>query len=168
LNQAPLPASAPEILPGTSNGSRLAPVTAPVRCLLPWAAALACLACGLAVEQSPSTSSLEKPSAGIAFSAENAERLEARIEQDPGQAVLFLEQVVATSLASPTDEQFDQLRAQLIELVDEGKLQQLVRAGREAPATSHEVARLLDDLEAWDDSILRGADMPHVGYYDER
>jgi hypothetical protein len=88
----------------------------------------------------------------------------ARIDQDPEQALLLLEQVVASSIASLTDEQFEELRTTLIELLDEGRLQRLVRAGRETPATSQEVARLLDDLEAWDASILRGADAPDLGY----
>jgi ElaB/YqjD/DUF883 family membrane-anchored ribosome-binding protein len=141
-------------------------VAASVRFLLSWTALLACMACSPAAERPPSTSSLEPAPSGFAFSAEDAERLEARIDRDPREAVLYLEKVVASSIASLSDEQFERLRSQLIELLDEGRLQRLVRAGREAPATSHEVARLLDDLEAWDDSIQRGIDVPDPGYYD--
>jgi hypothetical protein len=121
------------------------------------ASLLALVACGRS-EPTPSASSPELRPRGIAFTAADAERLVARIDQDPEQAVLLLEQVVASSIASLTDEQFEELRTTLIELLNEGRLQRLVRAGREAPATSQEVARLLDDLEAWDASILRGAD----------
>lgn len=158
MNGAPFPLRLP-------SGRKLAPVGTSVRRLLPCALALACLACGSSSERTSSTSSPGPAPEGIAFSAADAERLEARIDEDPEQAVRFLEQVVATSHASLSEEQFDQLRSQLIELVDGGKLRRLVRAGREAPATSHEVARLLEDLEAWDDSILRGVDGGDMGYY---
>lgn len=127
------------------------------------ASLLALAACGRS-EPTPSASSPEPRPRWIAFTAADAERLVARIDQDPEQAVLLLEQVVASSIASLTDEQFEELGTTLIELLDEGRLQRLVRAGRETPATSQEVARLLDDLEAWDASILRGADAPDLGY----
>jgi len=124
---------------------------------------LALAACGR------SDAAAEGPAAArsIAFSAEEVEQLEARIDRDPEQAVLLLEQAVAGSVASLTDAQFDELRDSLLDLQAEGRLRKLVRAGREMPATSAQVARLLDELEAWDAAILRGADHLDLGY-DER
>lgn len=108
-----------------------------MRFWIPSAAFLALAACG-GSEPTQSTSRSE-PSVGIVFSAEDAERLKTRIDDDPDQAALLLEQVVASSVASLTDEQFVEFRDVLLELLNEGRLQRLIRAGREHPATSDEV-----------------------------
>jgi hypothetical protein len=97
-----------------------------------------------------------QPDQAIVFTANDANRfhLKARIDEDPDQAVLLLEQIVAGSLASLTDGQFEEFRVTLIELLDEGRLKRLVRAGRERPATVPEVAQLIEDLDAWDQARL--------------
>ena len=126
------------------------------------AALLALIACSPS-EPVPVQAAVQ-PDQAIVFTPEDADRLKARIDEDPDQAVLLLEQIVAGSLASLTDEQFEEFRVTLIELLDQGRLQRLVRAGRERPATVPEVARLIEDLEAWDQAILRGVDELDLGY----
>jgi hypothetical protein len=106
------------------------------------------------------------PDHALVFTAGDADRLEALIDEDPDQAVQLLERTVAGSLASMSDEQFEAFRLTLVELLDEGRLRRLVRAGRERPATAPEVARLIEDLDAWDAAILRGVDQLDMGYYD--
>jgi hypothetical protein len=135
-----------------------------VRAQVALAASLALASCNPS-EPPRTTSDSEPRPRGFALSAEDAERLKARIDQNPRQAVRLLEDVIATSTASMTEQQFEEFRAILVELLDEGRIQRLVRAGREVPATSPEVARLIHELEAWDASIIRGADVPSdLGY----
>ncbi len=108
--------------------------------------------------------SVRPAATGIPFTREDAERLEALIDENPEESIRLLEQIVAASVTSLSDEQFDGLRVAMTKLVDQKRLRKLVRAGREYPATTEQVALLIDDLEKWDAAIIRGADHWDGGY----
>ena len=98
------------------------------------------------------------PEAGIHQTRDDLDRIVGHLESDPERAVELLEQAVAGSVASLSEQQFKELGQALLALLERGELRALVRAGRARRATSAEVLRLLDDLEAWDAVILRGVD----------